>query len=89
MKTIRAFGCTRRAEDRSGGLSTAVCLVLDPAHAQHTMRVFKRDQRPGGVVHALADGEADRLLARGRASATHAAVSAGDRTRSRRLKRNS
>jgi len=65
MKTIRAYGCTRRAEERSGGLSTAVCLVLDPAHAQHTMRVFQRDQRPGGVVHALADGEADRLLAQG------------------------
>ena len=63
MKTIRAFGCTRRAEDRSSGLSTAVCLVLDPTHAQHTMRVFRRDQRPGGVVHALAQGEADRLLA--------------------------
>jgi hypothetical protein len=27
------------------------------------MRVFKRDQRPGGVVHALGEGEADRLLA--------------------------
>lgn len=65
MKTIRAYGCTRRTEERSGGLSTAVCLVLDPAHAQHTMRVFQRDQRPGGVVHALADGEADRLLAQG------------------------
>jgi hypothetical protein len=65
MKTIRAYGCTRRAEDRSGGLSTAVCLVLDPAHTQHTMRVFRRDQRPGGVVHALADGEANRLLAQG------------------------
>jgi hypothetical protein len=63
MTTIRAFGCTRRAEDRSSGLSTAVCLVLDPVHAQHTMRVFKRDQRPGGVVHALAEGEADRLIA--------------------------
>ena len=62
MRTIRAFGCTRRAEDRSG-LSTAVCLVLDPLHTQHTVRVFKRDQRPGGVVHALAEGEADRLLA--------------------------
>ena len=62
MKTIRAFGCTRRAEDRSAGLSTAVCLVLDPAHAQHTMRVFKRDQRPGGVVHDLPEGEANRLL---------------------------
>jgi hypothetical protein len=65
MKTIRAYGCTRRAEERSGGLSTAVCLVLDPAHTQHTMRVFRRDQRPGGVVHALAAGEADRLLAQG------------------------
>jgi len=65
MKTIRAYGCTRRAEERSGGLSTAVCIVLDAAHAQHTMRVFQRDQRPGGVVHALADGETARLLARG------------------------
>lgn len=65
MKTIRAYGCTRRTEERAGGLSTAVCLVLDPAHVQHTMRVFQRDQRPGGVVHVLAEGEADRLLAQG------------------------
>ncbi len=65
MKSIRAYGCTRRTEERSGGLSTAVCLVLDPAHTQHTMRVFRRDQRPGGVVHALADGEAARLLEQG------------------------
>ena len=65
MKTIRAYGCTRRAEERSGGLSTAVCLVLDPAHAQHTMGVFQRDQQPGGVVHVLTEGEADRLLAQG------------------------
>ena len=63
MKKVSAYGCTRRAANPSGGLRTAVCLVLDPAHAQHTMRVFQRDQRPGGVVHALAEGEADRLLA--------------------------
>ena len=77
MKTIRAYGCTRRTEERSGGLSTAVCLVLDPAHAQHTMRVFQRDQRPGGVVHALADGEADRLLTQG-ASPSAASDDAGE-----------
>jgi hypothetical protein len=63
VKKVSAYGCTRRAGDQSGGLSTAVCLVLDPTHAQHTMRVFQRDQRPGGVVHALTEGEADRLLA--------------------------
>lgn len=62
MKKIGAYGCTRRAGDQSGGLSTAVCLVLDPAHAQHTMRVFQRDQRPGGVLHAITESEADRLL---------------------------
>jgi hypothetical protein len=62
MTKIRAYGCTRIAGDRTRVLQTAVCIVVDPAHAQHTMRVFQRDQRPGGVVHALPPTEAHRLL---------------------------
>lgn len=64
MKTIRAYGCTRKAGNHKGrGLRTAVCIVLDAAHAQHTIRVFRRDQRPGGVIRVLSAPEADRLLA--------------------------
>jgi hypothetical protein len=63
VKKVSAYGCTRRSGDTSGSLSTAVCVVLEPAHVRHTMRVFQRDQRPGGVVHALTESEAGRLLA--------------------------
>jgi hypothetical protein len=62
MKTIRAYGSTPSAAGRKKAASTAVCFVLDKAHAGHTMRVFMRDQPAGRVVRALAPGEAARLL---------------------------
>jgi hypothetical protein len=62
MKTIQAFGCTPGTPGRKKAASTAVCFVLDKAHADHTMRVFMRDQPADRVVRALAPGEAARLL---------------------------
>jgi hypothetical protein len=63
MRTLRAYGCTHRAGDARKGSRSAVCIVLDAAHASHTIRVFVRDQHPGGVVHPLPHAEAARLLA--------------------------
>jgi hypothetical protein len=62
MKTIRAYGSKPSTAGRRKVQSTAVCFVLDKAHADHTMRVFMRDQPAGRVVRALAPGEAARLL---------------------------
>jgi hypothetical protein len=62
MKTIQAYGSTPSTAGRKKAPSTAVCFVLDKAHAGHTMRVFMRDQPAGRVVRALAPGEAARLL---------------------------
>jgi hypothetical protein len=62
MKGIKAYGSKPSAADRKKAPSTAVCFVLDTAHAGHTMRVFMRAQPPGRVVRALDPGEAARLL---------------------------
>lgn len=63
MKTIQAYSST---SDAAAGKKkpgrNAVCFVLDKAHAGHTMRVFMRDQPAGRVAHALAPGEAAKLL---------------------------
>jgi hypothetical protein len=63
MKSVRAYDCTHRATGSKRGTRTAICLVLDAAHASHTMRVFLRDQAPGAVVRALPRAKAAELLA--------------------------
>jgi hypothetical protein len=62
MKTIQAYASKPSTAGRRKASSTAVCFVLDKAHADHTMRVFMRDQPAGRVVRPLAPGEAARLL---------------------------
>jgi hypothetical protein len=63
MKSIQAYDCRRRSEGSRRATRTAVCFVLDAAHAGHTMRVFARDQAPGAVVRALPRAKAAELLA--------------------------
>jgi hypothetical protein len=63
VKSIRAYDCTRKATGSKRATRTAICLVLDAAHASHTMRVFLRDQAPGAVVRALPRAKAAELLA--------------------------
>jgi hypothetical protein len=62
MKTIQAYGSKPSTPGRRKASSTAVCFVLDKAHADHTMRVFMRDQPAGRVVRVLEPGEVARLL---------------------------
>lgn len=59
MKPI--YACSVR-ESRREKAGTAVCFVLDTAHANHTLRVFLRDQGPGAVAHPISDEEAWRLI---------------------------
>lgn len=63
MKSVRAYDCTRKVTGSKRATRTAICLVLDAAHANHTMRVFVRDQAPGAVVRALPQAKAAELLA--------------------------
>jgi hypothetical protein len=60
MKPIHACSCVRKSRRKKAG--TAVCFVLDSAHANHTIRTFLRDQAPGAVVRPISVEEAWRLI---------------------------
>ena len=60
MKAI--YACSSVRESRREKATTAVCFVLDSAHANHTIRVFQRDQGPGAVVRPISVEEAWRLI---------------------------
>jgi len=62
MKPI--YACNGR-ESRREKAGTAVCFVLDSAHANHTLRVFLRDQGPGAVAQPISVEEAWRLIKTG------------------------
>jgi hypothetical protein len=61
MRKLRAFSCTRV----TGGTksATAVCFLLDEAHARHTLRVFAREHGRGAELRLITEAEAWRLLA--------------------------
>jgi len=59
MKPIYACNVRESRREKAG---TAVCFVLDSAHADHTLRVFLRDQGPGAVAHPISVEEAWRLI---------------------------
>jgi hypothetical protein len=56
------YACSSVRENHREKAGTAVCFVLDSAHANHTIRTFLRDQGPGAVVHAISEEEAWRLI---------------------------
>jgi hypothetical protein len=56
------YACSSARESRRQKAGTAVCFVLDSAHANHTIRTFLRDQAPGAVVHPISEEEAWRLI---------------------------
>jgi hypothetical protein len=60
MKAI--FACSADRESHRENAKTAVCFVLDAAHASHTIRVFMRDQGPGAVARPISVEEAWRLI---------------------------
>jgi hypothetical protein len=57
MKKVRAYSCTRGSQSGS-----AVCFLLDTAHATHTLRTFMRDRGEGAVLQPMPDADARRLL---------------------------
>jgi hypothetical protein len=60
MKAIHACSSVGGNDRKKAG--TAVCFVLDSAHANHTIRVFLRDQAPGAVARPISVEEAWRLI---------------------------
>ena len=60
MKAIRACRSVRADPRKKAG--TAVCFVLDGAHASHTIRAFQRDLGPRAVVRPISVEEAWRLV---------------------------
>jgi hypothetical protein len=60
MKKVRAYSCTRGGSIGQSG--SAVCFLLDTAHASHTLRTFLRDRGEGAVLKPISDADARRLL---------------------------
>jgi hypothetical protein len=59
MKTIRAYSCVRDGQRVN---RAAVCILLDEAHAVHTLRTFLRGQGEGAVLEPIPVAEALQLL---------------------------
>ena len=63
MKMIRAYTCIREGTHNTTRKSeVSVCLLLDEAHAGHTLRTFLRGQGDSAVLERISDAEALRLL---------------------------
>jgi hypothetical protein len=65
MKKIRAYNCVRT--DRPNSAGSAICILLDEAHAAHTLRTFLRGQDNRVVLELMPVAEVLRLV--GKASA--------------------
>ena len=62
MKMIRAYSCIREGARSNAKAGSAVCFLLDEAHANHTLRTFLRGQGDSAVLERMSDAEASRLL---------------------------
>jgi hypothetical protein len=62
MKMIRAYSCIREGARSNAKAGSAVCFLLDEAHATHTLRTFLRGQGDSAVLEQMSDAEASRLL---------------------------
>ncbi len=61
MKTIRAYSCVRSDRPDLGKSSGPVCILLDEAHAGHTLRTFLRGQGDRAVLKPIPVAEALQL----------------------------
>ncbi|KAB2917798.1 MAG: hypothetical protein F9K29_09115 [Hyphomicrobiaceae bacterium] len=61
MKTIRAYSCVRNDRPDVGKSGSSVCILLDEAHAGHTLRTFLRGQGDRAVLKPIPIAEALQL----------------------------